>query len=189
MRVLLVLALAFMVTATPINQNFWYQLTLNIKHIATSFVHDLFTKSPPTPDEAYKTPAEIVMTQGYQFETHKFQTADDYILTAWRIPGKSGETPEAGWNKPCVMLQHGLIDNSRSWLINKPESNLAFRLVEHGYDVWITNSRGNIESFEHMDPKTHSAFVSGSEFWRFSFDQMAEYDVPANLDYILEHTH
>lgn len=98
------------------------------------------------------------MTEGYIFEEHKVITEDNYILTAWRLPGKLGETPEAGWNKPCVMLQHGLFDNSRSWLITPKESNLAYQLVDLGYDVWITNSRGNIESFEHMTPETHSAF-------------------------------
>lgn len=115
-------------------------------------------------------------------------TPDRYVLTAWRIPGRLDESPTVGWNKPCVMLQHGLFDNSRSWLVIDRQDNLAFQLAELGYDVWITNSRGNIESFEHLDPETHSVFSWGSDFWKFSFDHMAEYDVPSNIDYILKHT-
>jgi len=115
-------------------------------------------------------------------------TKDRYVLTAWRIPGKIGEKPSDDWNKPCVMLQHGLFDNSRSWLINEKSDNLAFQLVDLGYDVWITNSRGNIESFEHMDPETHSVFDWSSDYWKFSFDHMGEFDVPANIEFILQHT-
>ena len=83
------------------------------------------------------------------------------------------------------MLQHGLLDNGRSWLINKDEDSLALQLADAGYDVWMMNSRGTIDSNEHVDPHKNSVYKVKSDFWKFSWDSMAEYDVPANLKFIL----
>jgi predicted alpha/beta hydrolase len=46
-------------------------------------------------------------------------------------------------------------------------------LANKGYDVWLGNTRGN--SYTNI-PKLDQ--------WNFTFDQMAEYDVPASLEYI-----
>jgi pimeloyl-ACP methyl ester carboxylesterase len=73
--------------------------------------------------------------------------------------------------------------------MNSEENSLTYRLVNEGYDVWMTNTRGNINSYEHMSPKTHSVFKASSQYWDFSFDHMGEYDLPATIDYILERTH
>lgn len=50
-----------------------------------------------------------------------------------------------------------------------------------GYDVWFGNSRGNTFAKNHT-----TLSVSDVEFWRFSFDQMAAYDIPASVDYVLK---
>lgn len=157
----------------------------------TALAHDIINPTPPTPLDAYKTVAEIIMTAGYRFETHKIVTPDGYINTAWRIVGKLNATtnedphPE---RKPCVILQHGLIDNSATWLIPNKTIALPFTLVDEGYDVWMTNSRGNINSYEHMQPDTHDVKVYSSDFFKFSWDEMSMYDVPSNLDYVLAHS-
>jgi lysosomal acid lipase/cholesteryl ester hydrolase len=52
----------------------------------------------------------------------------------------------------------------------------------------MTNSRGNINSYEHMHPETHSIKDPSSDYFKFSWDEMAQYDVPANLDYVLAHS-
>ncbi|XP_074763516.1 lysosomal acid lipase/cholesteryl ester hydrolase isoform X5 [Athene noctua] len=52
-----------------------------------------------------------------------------------------------------------------------------------GYDVWLGNSRGNTWSRKH----THFT-VKQEEFWVFSFDEMAKYDIPASVDLILKKT-
>ena len=50
--------------------------------------------------------------------------------------------------------------------------------------MWIGNVRGNTFSRAHveLDPDWDT------EFWRFSWDQMAKYDLPAAFDYIRSRT-
>ena len=60
---------------------------------------------------------------------------------------------------------------------------IAFVLSRAGYDVWMGNNRGNIDSKKHvsLDP-------SGPDFWDFDFEEMGLYDVPAFIDFILKTT-
>ncbi|KAM7072816.1 lipase member J isoform 1-T1 [Molossus nigricans] len=52
-----------------------------------------------------------------------------------------------------------------------------------GYDVWMGNSRGTIWSRKHLYLKSNS-----KEFWAFSFDEMAKYDLPASIEFIVKQT-
>lgn len=119
---------------------------------------------------------------GYLLEEHVIKTKDGHLLNAYRIPGKDGDGPSTEFKQP-VQLQHGLFDQGGTWFFNEPSKSLAFTLVDLGYDVWITNSRGTYNSKDHIqyNPNEH-------EFWNFTFADMAEYDVPANLEYILAKT-
>ncbi|XP_055469892.1 gastric triacylglycerol lipase isoform X2 [Psammomys obesus] len=55
--------------------------------------------------------------------------------------------------------------------------------IDAGYDVWLGNSRGNAWS------KKNLYFSPGSaEFWHFGFDEMAKYDLPATIDFIVQKT-
>lgn len=58
--------------------------------------------------------------------------------------------------------------------------NLPFRLCELGYDVFLGNNRGNKYSNKH---DIYNA--SQKEFWNFSIDEFAMYDIPASINYIL----
>ena len=49
--------------------------------------------------------------------------------------------------------------------------------------MWLGNSRGNSYSRSHI-----SLNASSDEFWSFSFDQMAQFDMPAQLQYVLTTT-
>lgn len=62
--------------------------------------------------------------------------------------------------------------------------SLAFHLAAEGYDVWLGNYRGNLESREHeaMDPDR------AADYWQFSWDEMARYDLPAMLYHVLRQT-
>lgn len=54
-----------------------------------------------------------------------------------------------------------------------------------GYDVWMGNTRGNTWSKEHPDLEHCQGCES---YWKFSWDDTALKDFPAEIDYILEQT-
>jgi len=105
-------------------------------------------------------------------------TADGYILTMFRIPyGKNGasSTPR----KP-VILNHGLIGSCTQWVNQIGTKNLAMKLADAGYDVWIHNHRGTSYSTGHVNLTQNDL-----QYWDFSWHEMGYYDVPAIVDYIL----
>merc|ERR1719228_169864 len=117
----------------------------------------------------------MITLAGYKAETHKILTADGYILKIHRIPGDG----------PVVFCQHGLEDSSSAWVLAGPDHGApGFRLAEQGYDVWLGNFRGNLYSREHvtLDPDMDN------QFWQFSWDEMAKYDLPEQLNYVMETT-
>lgn len=119
---------------------------------------------------------ELIVDKGYHLEEHFVTTADGYVLGTYRIPfGKV----KPSLNK-TVLLWHGLLDCSATWALNEPNESLAFILADAGYDVWMSNSRGDAFSRNHtgLDP-------GSAAFWDFSYDEMAKYDVQAVVDYVL----
>lgn len=68
-----------------------------------------------------------------------------------------------------------------TWVLNEPHQSLALILADLGYDVWLTNNRGNRYSREH---KHYINKMDTNEYWNFSWDEIAKYDLPANVDYI-----
>ena len=61
------------------------------------------------------------------------------------------------------------------------QNSFAFMLVEAGFDVYLANSRGNRYSREHVILKPNEP-----EFWKWSWQEMAKYDLPATIDIVLE---
>jgi lysosomal acid lipase/cholesteryl ester hydrolase len=128
---------------------------------------------------------------GYTAEEHVVQTRDGYLLGIHRLPWRKGEEDTKvnhGPNsvkKRVVYLHHGLLMNSEVWVcLTDAQRCLPFVLVERGFDVWLGNNRGNKYS-----KKSVKLSPSSLEFWDFSIDEFAFYDIPDSIQYILDSTH
>jgi pimeloyl-ACP methyl ester carboxylesterase len=130
--------------------------------------------------DALRTFAEVCSAHGYGFEAHNVTTEDGYILTLYRIPAKKDQpiTP----NKPVVFLQHGLIDLADTWIMNEPCPGFLFS--DAGYDVWLGNSRGSYHSLGHVKYN----YKTDPQYWKFTWQDMADYDIPAVIPFVLQQT-
>ncbi|XP_027711747.1 lipase member K-like [Vombatus ursinus] len=136
----------------------------------------------PTNPEASMNLSQIMSYWGYPNEQYDIMTKDGYILGLYRIPHGKGHLGTAPY-RPVVYLQHGLSASAFNWIANLPPNSLAYVLADAGCDVWLGNSRGTIWSQRHV-----SLSPDSEEFWAFSFDEMANYDLPATIDFIVKKT-
>ncbi|XP_062510288.1 gastric triacylglycerol lipase-like isoform X2 [Corticium candelabrum] len=81
------------------------------------------------------------------------------------------------------MTTHGIIASSADWVSNSQNESLAFLLADQGFDVWLGNVRGNTYSKNHTKLKPNQ-----EAFWAWSWDEMARYDLPAMLGYVMNYT-
>ena len=84
------------------------------------------------------------------------------------------------------MIQHGLLANSESFILNGEEST-AFKYAKSGYDIWLGNNRGTTYNPNHkilnVEIKNDQA-----EFFDYSFYELGKYDVPAQVDFVRQQT-
>lgn len=122
----------------------------------------------------------IVRENGYIYEGYEVTSPDGYIMTLDRIPGGKHSPPVKG--KKAVLLAHGLFGAGDNWLIGS--KNLVYRLVDDGFDVWLSNNRGTSYSNEHtkLDPDFDLSY------WDFSWHEMGAIDLPVIVDKIIETT-
>ena len=148
---------------------------------------------------------EIVCNRGFRLESHSVQTSDGYILTLYHIINPY--LPREQVKKKPVLLMHGMGTHGFFWLLNDElgsdwrqlidpkdprydsksnggsHDSLGFELARRGYDVWIGNQRGNRFSQRHV-----LLSKNDSNFWNFSMDEIALFDLPALIHYILSMT-
>ncbi len=150
----------------------------------------------------------MLSSRGFSSELHYPVTKDGYILTTVRvinpyITDRSNLRP--------ILFQHGLFGNADDFLLapegrlvngvyyempgfvatnctggngTEPVStSLMLALAACGYDVWLSNYRGNRYSTRHV-----VLDQSDAEYWTFSVDEYALYDIPTNIEYILSVT-
>ncbi|ERE79098.1 lipase member N, partial [Cricetulus griseus] len=160
----------------------WLFLTTTCLIHETLSVSELFDLENEVNPEVWMNTSEIIIYNGYPSEEYEVTTADGYILTLNRIPHGRAQAGLTG-TRPVVYMQHALFADNAYWLENFANGSLGFLLADAGYDVWMGNSRGNTWSRRH---KTLSA--NEEKFWAFSFDEMAKYDLPGIIDFIVNKT-
>jgi pimeloyl-ACP methyl ester carboxylesterase len=136
--------------------------------------------------DARRNVQQIVISKGYPSERHQIVTADNYNLTAYRIPHGVNEnsTSSSSSPRPAVILMHGLLDSSFTWIFNEANESLPYLLADRGYDVWMVNNRGNVQSqLPMVGPGALTPDDDG--WWQFTWNEMAKYDTPAFVDYVL----
>ncbi|XP_013079898.2 lipase member K-like isoform X1 [Biomphalaria glabrata] len=129
--------------------------------------------------EVFMKATELITSKGFPCENYYITTEDGYILNTLRIPHGRHNGDRKG-PRPVVVLQHGLMGSCSNYLDNLVNQSLAYILADAGADVWLGNSRGTIYSTNHthLNPKK-------KEFWQFSWDEMAKYDLPAMINFVL----
>jgi len=110
--------------------------------------------------------------EDYPVQAYSLITEDGFKLMIFRLQ-KRGTQIKKGL--PPVFLQHGMDNSALAWVMNG-ETSLALMLADRGFDVWLGNNRGNRFSREHIQLKQDS-----EEFWEYSFQQMAEFDLPVMI--------
>lgn len=128
----------------------------------------------------------MISRHGYVPEEHTTLTQDGYFLVLHRVMKQQVDKDSSTEHRqnPVVLIMHGCMMSSEGWVcLDDPERCYPFVLVELGYDVWLGNFRGNKYSHKH-------AFMKPSEkrFWDFSLDELAFYDIPCMIQYILDRT-
>jgi len=121
--------------------------------------------------------SELVTSKGIPHERHNVTTEDGFVLGMDRLP-----RPFSKKRYP-VLLVHGVLMSSDTWLVNHRNQSLPFYLWDQGFDVWLGNVRGNKHSRRHknLDPDQ-------GQFWRWTFDEMGRYDVTSMVEYVTKVT-
>ena len=150
-------------------------------------------------DQEQESIFDFVRQQGYPIEKHETVTSDGYVLQIHRIPHGNLNSlmlfkdeilledeleRRKKKKRPVVFLQHGVFNSSSAWLIGGQKYSFAFMLADAGFDVWLGNNRGVQFSRKHI---SWNSFTD-KEFWKFSFTEMAKFDFPAQIKYVLKFT-
>lgn len=123
--------------------------------------------------------ATVVNGTGYECKEYTVETDDGFLLGLQRISHHHGKKPQG----PPVLLQHGLLQGGDNWVLNLPSQSLGFILADEGFDVWIANGRGTRWSHGHIAFSKHDR-----EYWDWTWDELAEYDLPAMLQFVVTKT-
>ncbi|XP_065871851.1 triacylglycerol lipase 1-like [Euphorbia lathyris] len=120
----------------------------------------------------------LIGAAGYPCSQQTVETKDGYLLSLQRVSSSNNRTLVRTCGPP-VLLLHGLFVAGDTWFLNSKDDSLGFILADQGFDVWVANFRGTSFSFG-------NAFLSpkDKEFWSWSWEDLAQYDLPVILDYI-----
>jgi len=124
---------------------------------------------------------ELAEYYGYETDTKRVTTKDGYILTMYCVYNATALNSTLN----PVIAWHGLMDASHTFCLHYRNQSLAFLLADQGYYVCLPNARGNGFSQGYIN-NSRNANIPVNPFWQFSWDQIAEFDVPAVIDAVLK---
>uniref|UniRef100_A0A131YN79 Lysosomal acid lipase/cholesteryl ester hydrolase n=1 Tax=Rhipicephalus appendiculatus TaxID=34631 RepID=A0A131YN79_RHIAP len=130
----------------------------------------------------YQNVSQLITSSGYTVREYNVTTRDSYILMIQRIPRGRNEPRGKRRRKPVAFLMTGLLSSSADYVVNLPDQSLGFILADNGFDVWLGNVRGTIYSSHEYLKKWQA------RYWDFSFDEMINFDLPDQIDFILKKT-
>uniref|UniRef100_A0A8D0HEY5 Partial AB-hydrolase lipase domain-containing protein n=1 Tax=Sphenodon punctatus TaxID=8508 RepID=A0A8D0HEY5_SPHPU len=160
----------------------WLLITIAFLIQAAASSEEFIKKKRDVNPEVFMNISEMIRHKGYPNKEYEVLTKDGYYVRMNRIQHGRRNCRIKG-PKPVVLLQHGLLGDGSNWVTNLANNSLGFMLADAGYDVWIGNIRGTIASSRHQNFS-----VDHEEFWDFSVNEMAKYDLPAMISFILEKT-
>lgn len=128
---------------------------------------------PSDKEEFQVTTDELVRKYGFEIMEHTVTLLDGLTMPLYRINNRRPG--------PVIFLMHGLFGSHEDWIL-AGQNGLANFLADEGFDVWMGDARGN-KYF-----RQHQFNAQCKEFWRFSWDEMAIFDLSASIDYVLENT-
>ena len=144
-----------------------------IFHSVNQFMVPYFNDHP----DYLATSCELATSRGYDCQEHLVTTDDGYVLKIQRVGNK---TFRDVIEKPAALLMHGCECDSSVWVQNLQHQSLGYILADSGLDVWLGNVRGNLYGEGHISLNSDK----DSEFWKFSFQEMVEFDIPAMVNYV-----
>lgn len=184
--------------------SFWFVSVLTMGALFYHWYQKLTGK------ERFNEPADIECTHGYKprkayekdskkmkattdlryyaqemdldLEEYKVTTKDGYILPLHRLIDPKETDEQRALRKP-ILLQHGLLCSSGGYIASGRNS-LAYYLVEMGYDVWMGNNRS---WFEAVHSFYEGNLYNNEEYWDWSVEELAYYDLPALIECVLSH--
>lgn len=91
---------------------------------------------------------------------------------------------ETGNGKVPILFAHGMYLSGDDCVTPGPRNAHCYLYADSCHDVWVFNARGSRYSRAHatLDPDTDA------QYWNFAFDEMALFDLPATIDFILKQT-
>ncbi|KAE9447158.1 hypothetical protein C3L33_20952, partial [Rhododendron williamsianum] len=120
---------------------------------------------------------DLIQRFDYPCSDHKVQTKDGYVLGLHRVSSVAGMLREQ--RGPPVLLLHGLFMAGDAWFLGSMNQSLGYILADHGFDVWVGSVRGTRWSHGHV-----SLSEKDKEFWDWSWEELALYDLAAMLHYV-----
>jgi lysosomal acid lipase/cholesteryl ester hydrolase len=145
---------------------------------------------PGASDKGLKT-HEVIQSRGFIPEFHNVISNDGYYIGIHRMIHAHVIS-----HRQSVLFLPVAGGSSVEWLRNSPGGNvnehldkvgpnIGFELAKRGFDVWLMDNRGTYEySYNH----TVYNIDHDQEYWGWSSDEIAFFDIPAVIDHIRTNT-